>query len=274
MTGATGYTIEAGRLPAGRCRALWEARGVLLALAEREVKVRYRQATLGVLWALAQPAALAAVSTAVLHRWLGVGVAVGDYPRFAFAGLVAFTFFQAGLTAAVPSLVQNAGLLRRIWFPREALPLASLGGAGVDLALGCGLATGWAVLAGDGPGAALLWALPALLVLLVFTSACALLGAAWNVRHRDVKHALPLVLQLLFFATPVVWPAQSAPPAWRPWLDLNPLSGVCAGLRAAWLPGASPAPDALLPGAAVALGALLLSSFAFGRLERRFADDL
>jgi ABC-type polysaccharide/polyol phosphate export permease len=111
-------------------------------------------------------------------------------------------------------------------------------------------------------------------VLLAFTAACALLGAAWNVRHRDVKHALPLVLQLLFFATPVVWPADNAPAAWRPWLDLNPLAGVCAGLRSAWLPGASPYPHALLPGAAVALGTLLVAAFAFARVERRFADDL
>ena len=273
MSSATeGYIILAGSPPRGRLRGLLRRRGLLWSFTLREIQVRYRQAAFGVGWALLQPTALTIVSTLVFHRFLDVATPHGAYPVFVYTGLLAWTFFHTALTGAVPTLVNNSGLVRKIWFPRETLPLATVTAVGLDLAVGLVL---WAVLLaiyGTALTLAVLW-VPVLLALLVaFTSACALLGAAVNVRFRDVKHGLPLVLQLFFFATPIVYPLALVPETWRTAIGLNPLAAVVVGLRECVLEGV--APDAMRTGAAAGVTALLLvlSWQIFIRADRRFAD--
>lgn len=267
-----GYLIEAGAPPRGRLRALVRRRGLIGSFALRELQVRYRQAALGVAWALLQPAALTLITTVVFHRVLGLGSGSTPYPLFVCTGLVAWTFFHGATTGAVPTLVHNAGLVRKIWFPREALPLATVLAVGLDLALGLVLWQALALAYGVMPGLALLW-IPLLLgVLLAFTAACALLGAALNVRWRDVKHALPLLLQVLFFATPILYPLDALPVAWRTPAALNPLAAVIEGLRDVALEGHAPEPGRTALGAATALVFLVLAWHAFQRAERRFAD--
>ncbi len=269
---ASGYVVEGGRRDAHRLRALWRHRGLLWSFTLRELQVRYRQAALGFAWALLQPAALTLVTTLVFHTFLRIDVGGFAYPVFVFTGLVAWTFFHTAVSGAVPTLVNNAGLVRKIWFPREALPLATVLAVGLDLAAALLL---WVVLLavfGVGLTPALLWTLPLLLILVAFTAACALLGAAINVRFRDVKHALPLVLQVFFFATPIVYPLALVPAGWRRVAALNPLTGVVAGLRDAALHARAPDVERTLISAAVALLLLVLGYIVFTRADRRFAD--
>lgn len=271
----TGYVVEAGRRPAALA-LLWSRRGVLLSLWLRDVHVRYRQAALGALWALAQPLALMAVTTAVFHGMLGVAPGGEDggttsYALFVLTGLVPFTFFQTAVTAAVPSLVSDASLVRKIFFPREAVPLAAVGAAGIDLVLGIGLWLLAVVLVGSGP--TLSWLLvPVLLLILVATAAAvALLGAAINVYLRDVKHAIPLLLQVLFFATPIVYPLTAASAGRVMWC-VNPLTGVVLGLRRIGLEGRPPALLETGVSALVAAALLGIAYSFFTRAASRFAD--
>jgi ABC-type polysaccharide/polyol phosphate export permease len=274
MTAASeGYIIDAQAPPRGRLRGLVRRRGLLWSFTLRELQVRYRQAALGVGWALLQPAALTIVTTLVFHRFLRVATdGTAPYPVFVYTGLLAWTFFHTAVTAAVPTLVNNAGLVRKIWFPRETLPLATVAAALLDLAVALLLWAALLVAYAVPPSPAWLWTPVLLIVLVAFTASLALLGAAVNVRFRDVKHALPLLLQMLFFATPIVYPLSAAPAGWRGILGANPLAAVVTGLREAVLDGR--APDAGRTGLAAAVTALLLlgSWHAFVRADRRFAD--
>jgi ABC-type polysaccharide/polyol phosphate export permease len=267
-----GYIVESGRTPRGRWTSVWRFRGLLGSFTLRELQVRYRQAALGFAWALAQPLALTAVTTLVFHAFLRVEADGAPYPLFAYTGLMVWSFFHTAVSGAVPTLVNNAGLIRKIWFPREVLPLAVVGAAGLDLA--CGLGLWLALLAAYGRplGWTLLWVPPLLLVLVAFTAACALAGAAVNARWRDVKHGLPLLLQVLFFAAPLVYPFERVPPAWRPVAALDPLVAVVEGLRAAALHARAPEAWLTATGAGAAALWLALAWFVFLRAERRFAD--
>jgi lipopolysaccharide transport system permease protein len=266
-----GYVITAKSRPGGP-GALWRHRGLVASLALKEVQVRYRQALLGVAWALLQPVALMIVTTLVFHRMLAVSTGTVPYPLFVFAGLVPWTTFHTAVTGAVPSLVSNADLVRKIWFPREALPLGHVAAVFLDLAVGVLLLLVLAVSYGFLPTLAWLAVPPLLLVLVVTTAAFALFFSAVNVYFRDVKHALPLLLQVVFFATPIVYPLTAVPDRWRGAFALNPLTAVVEGARAALLEGH--APDARLTsiGSAVAVGLLVVSWVVFRRAERRFAD--
>lgn len=272
MTMPSGPYVVTPRMRMGGPRHLWRRRGLLLSLTLKEVQVRYRQAALGVAWALLQPLALMAVCTLVFHGFLDVSSGSVPYPLFVFTGLVPWTCFQTAVSNGVPSLVSNAELVRKIYFPREALPLAHVAAALLDLAagslLGAVLALAWGA-----PVTAWWLLLPLLFAILVAAAAAlALLGAAVNVYLRDVKHALPLLLQVVFFATPVVYPLDAVPAAWRPAFAFNPLTAVVEGLRRVVLGGRAPDAILTLVGAAVAAVALAAAWAAFRRAERRFAD--
>jgi len=271
-----GSALEGYRVPDtrrfGPLRDAWSRREVFWSLTLREIQVRYRQAWLGAGWALLQPVALMVVATLVFHRFLEVDAWAVSYPFFAFTGLFVWTYFHTAVSTAVPSLVANARLLKKIWFPREALVFGALAAAGLDLAVGALLWLGMVAVEGAHVGAALLALPPALAVLALATAGPALLGAAVNVRYRDVKHALPLLLQIVFFATPIVYPLRKVPQPWRTWITLNPLTGVVEGLRSAAFEGHAPAAGIWMPGTAIAILVFALAYAAFVRAGRRFAD--
>lgn len=267
-----GYVVEAGSPAPGRWRALWSYRGLLWSFTLREVQVRYRQAALGALWAVLQPIALAAVTTLVFHHALHVDGDGTPYALFVFTALVPWSAFHTAVTGAVPTLVNNAGLVRKIWFPREVLPLATVLAVGTDLAAGLLVWLLLLLVYGVGWHLTLLWVLPLVVILGLFAGACALAGAAINVRFRDVKHGLPLLLQLLFFATPIVYPLSVVPAPWQRVLDLHPLTCVVVGLRDVGLHGVAPDAQRTLLGALAALALFVLAAVYFLRAERRFAD--
>lgn len=271
MSQAQGYVISAKSTTGARWRETWRYRALVLRFALRDVQVRYRHAVLGVLWALAQPAALTVIATLVVHRWLAVPEGGLPFVLLAYTGALVWTFFAGAVEQATPTLVNQASLVRKIWFPREALPLGAVLARALDLALGV---VGWCVLAlvyGAPVTLAWLWVLPLVLVLLVFASAVALLTSALNVHLRDVKHALPLVLQVGMFASPVVYPFALVPEGWRRVLAWNPLVGVIEGLRSV-LAGHAPTLAWVAPGVVVTVATALAAWWIFGRAQRRFAD--
>jgi len=254
-------------------RELWEARGLVGILAEREYRVRYQQTVLGFAWALLTPVLLMVVFTVFLHRVAGVNSSPAPYPLFAYMGLVPWLFFSTSLSQGGQSLVANATLLNKVYCPREVFPLTAVLVAGVDAVLSlCVLA----VLFGAyryAPHAESYWIPVLLAVQVAFTLGVTLLVSAVTVYLRDVRHAVPIVLQVALFATPVAYGLDAVPPALRlPFVVVNPLAAVIDGYRRSVLFGDQP--DLLLLGAAAmsAIAVLLGGYGVFKRLETGMAD--
>jgi len=261
-----------GRASLDGLRELVAFHGVLTAFAIRDVRIKYKQAAIGIGWSVLQPLVAAGVFALFLGRLARVPSDGAPYFLMALSGLVVWTYFSSAVNAASESLVREQALLRKVFFPREILPLASILAAIVDLVPGLALLA--MVCAAYGrAGLALLFLPLALLPLVVAGIALGLALSAVNVYYRDVRYALPFVLQIGLFATPVVYPLAIVPEEWRdPYAILNPVAGVIEAVRSIAIEDRLP--DALLLlanlgwAAALAVGAYLF----FKRLERGFSD--
>jgi lipopolysaccharide transport system permease protein len=264
--------IEPGRgWAAFDARDLWKHRELLYFLVWRDVKVRYKQTALGVAWAVLQPLFMMLVFTLFFARVAGDTVGKIPYPLFAFAGLVPWTFFANAVTTASNSLVGNAHLVTKVYFPRLLVPIASVGGALVDFALSLTLMA--VVLLYYRIG--LTWnivALPGLILLcVIFALAVGTWLAGLNVKYRDVRFVLPFAIQLWLFLSSVILPSTAVPARWRWLLALNPMSAVIEGFRSSLL-GLPFNWMALGIATALTLLALLYAVYSFRRVEREFAD--
>jgi ABC-type polysaccharide/polyol phosphate export permease len=262
-----------GRLTTATVAELWAFREVLWAFLVRQLKVRYKQAAVGVAWAALQPVLAAVLFAIFLGRYANIASEEVPYLLFALAGMVAWTYFSSAAASGSESLVANQSLLRKLYFPREVLPLAAVGAASLDLGIGVGVLAVAAALYGIWPE--LPWvALPLpLLVAFVAASAFAVGLSALNVYYRDVRHALPFVLQVGLFATPVVYSLDVIPAAWREWYAIaNPVAAAVDGVRRIVVHGTWPDLSTTL-GALAWSTLLLVAAYAlFKRLERGFAD--
>jgi lipopolysaccharide transport system permease protein len=252
-------------------RELWAYRELLWFLAWRDIQLRYRQTALGVAWALIQPLFTMLLFTLFFGTLAGMPSDGVPYPLFAYAGLLSWTFFANAVTASGNSLVGSSHLITKVYFPRLLVPTAAVVAGLVDLAVASVLFAGLALYYGVVPSWSILL-LPVLVVLLVLLAlAVGLWMAALNVRYRDVRHALPFLIQLWMFATPVIYPASLVPERWRWLLALNPLTGLVEALRAV-LFGRTPDWSTLGVAVAITLGVLVLAVGYFRRQERDFAD--
>jgi len=251
---------------------LWEHRELLYFLLWREVKVRYKQTALGVVWALIQPFFTMVVFTVVFSRFGRVPSDGLPYPVFAFSALLPWQLFAFALTESSNSVVANQRLITKVYFPRLIIPLAAVLVGLADFSVGFGLLVALMAYYGTMPGAAVL-TLPIWTLLAVATaSAVGLWLSALNVRYRDVRYTVPFLVQLWMFATPVAYPLSVVPESWRPLYALNPMVGVIEGFRWALL-GNGPAPGlAVAISAAVVLAILVSGLFYFRRTELTFAD--
>src|SRR5689334_4219142 len=250
---------------------IWAYRELLFFLTWRDVKVRYKQTLLGAAWAILQPLFMMVIFTLFFGRLAGVASAGIPYPLFALAGLVPWTFFANAITASGNSLVGSANLITKVYFPRLIVPAAAMLAGLVDLLLSfvllCLLMIYYRV--------SLTTHILLLPVLVLLTALFALAVGTWmsalNVKYRDVRFALPFVIQLWLFVSSVILPSSSIPPKWRWLLLLNPMSGIIEGYRSALfgLPFDWPA---LSVAAALTLLVLLYAIYAFARVERSFAD--
>jgi lipopolysaccharide transport system permease protein len=257
-----------------KLRNIWTYRELLYFLIWRDVKVRYKQTFLGVLWVVIQPLITMLIFTLFFGRLAGLSGRTGNvpYPIFAFAGLLPWTYFANAITSSGNSLVASSHLITKIYFPRMIIPAAAVAAGLVDFAL----ASLILVLLMIGYRVELTWRLFLLLPLTALLTLLALgvglLLSALNVKYRDIRHALPFLVQIWMFASPVIYPTTLVPETWRWVIALNPMTGIIDGFRAA-LFGASPDIwQELAISAGITLILLLGSAFAFRRMEKNFAD--
>jgi len=261
----------AKRRAALRLGELWEYRELLYFLVWRDVKVRYKQATLGAAWVVLQPVLMVALFSLIFGRLLDVHTDGIPYPLFVFAGLLPWQIFATALTQAGNSLVANQHLITKIYFPRLLLPLAAVLAGLVDFGVTILLLVVLMLWYGVDPSLAVLL-LPLIVAVVLLT---ALSVGTWlsalNVRYRDVQHLLPFLTQFWFFATPIAYSSALLPESWRPLLGLNPMAGAVESFRWA-LFGSHVEPGSVVVSACVVAG-LLVSGLAYFRLaERTFAD--
>lgn len=255
-----------------RLRELWEYRELLYFLTWRDIKVRYKQTALGASWAILQPFLIMVVFSVFLGKFANIASDGLPYPIFSYAALVPWTFFANGLSMGSNSLVGSASLITKIYFPRLCLPIGSVLAGGVDFVLALMVLLGMMVFYGVLPTANALW-LPAFALLALVTSLGATFWfAAVNVQFRDVRYAVPFVVQLWFFATPVLYSTSALSEPWRSIYGINPMAGVVEGFRWALL-GVDTKPGSIIFVSCLAATAFLLGgAFYFRRMERTFAD--
>jgi len=262
-----------GKLTRDSFRELWQFREVQLAFAARQLKVRYKQAVVGAGWVVLQPLIAAAIFALFLGRYANVPSEGVPFFLLALAGMAGWGYFTGAVNTGAESLVANQSLLRKIFFPREILPLTPVLSGLVDLGIALGVLVVATFAYGIGPAASWI-ALPIpVVVLVLFAGACALGLASLNIYYRDVRYVLPFALQLGLFATPVAYPLSLIPSGWRePYAILNPVAGSIDALRRIVLHGRWPDPSMTLGALGWSLLLLVLAAFLFKRLERGFSD--
>ncbi|HEX7312853.1 MAG TPA: ABC transporter permease [Pyrinomonadaceae bacterium] len=250
---------------------LWAYRELLYFLTWRDIKVRYKQTLMGVMWVVIQPFMTMLIFTLVFTRFMKLDVGAVPYPLFAYAGLLLWTFFSVSVTSGTNSLISNTSLVTKVYFPRAFIPAAAVGAGLVDFTVGAvplvalmlyyRVQVTWGLLL-----APLFVILGALLALSV-----GMVASALTVRYRDLRHALPFLLQLWMFASPVLYPSQILGPRWRWVLAANPLTGVLEGFRSAV--AGTPFDWSLVAVPVVAAPVLVCAAFyVFRRFEDTFAD--
>jgi lipopolysaccharide transport system permease protein len=251
---------------------LWAYRELLLFLAWREVRVRYKQSALGIAWVLIQPLITMLLFTVVFGRLAHLPSDTLPYPLFVLSGLLPWQLFANSLTRVGGSLVQNANLLTKVYFPRLIIPLAAALAGLVDFAISLILLVVVLIYYGVRPG----WQMVALpffvLLSLLAAISVGLWMAALNVRYRDIQVGLPFLIQIWFFATPVAYAASLVGGGFSRLLyDLNPMASVVQGFR--WTLTGGPAPGIQLLGSTALLLAVLIGGLIYFRgAEKTFAD--
>ena len=253
-------------------RDLWEYRELLYFLTWRDIKVRYKQTVLGAAWAIIQPFFTMVVFSVFFGKLAKMPSDDIPYPIFSYAALVPWTFFANGLSQSSASLVGSANLIKKVYFPRLVVPISAVISGGVDFVLAFVVLLGMMFFYGIVPTAAIVW-LPLLLLLALVTSlGVGLWLTAMNVQFRDVRYAVPFLVQAWMFATPIAYPSSLLDEPWRTLYGINPMAGVVEGFRWALL-GTETAPGPIvLVSALVAVGLLVSGAFYFRRMEKTFAD--
>jgi homopolymeric O-antigen transport system permease protein len=255
-----------------RLKELWEYRELLYFLMWRDIKVRYKQTSLGVAWAIIQPLFTMLIFSLFFGRLAKVPSDGIPYPLFAYCALVPWTFFAHGLTMGTNSVVESANLVRKVYFPRLAMPTATVLSGIVDFSIALLMLVAMMAWYGQIPTVNIIW-LPALLLLAFVTAlGVSLWLSALNVKYRDIRHVIPFLTQIWMYATPIAYPSSLLPEPWRSVYGLNPMVGVVEGFRWALL-GAQTKPGPMVAVSSIA-AVLILASGAvyFRRMERTFAD--
>jgi lipopolysaccharide transport system permease protein len=252
--------------------AVWQNVEIIFILAQRDIKVRYKQSLAGISWAVVQPLLTMIVFTAVFSGVVKVPTNDSPYPLFSLAALVPWSYFVHSITKATTCLVVDQDLIRRVYFPRLVLPLSSITGALVDFFVALSLLLILLPTYGVTPTSAIL-ALPLFLLFAMLSAlALSLWLSAINVRYRDVNNAIPFFTQILMFVSPVAYPSNAIPEEWQWAYALNPMATVIDGFRWALLEQ-QPAPGpASLVSVAVVIVALIGGLYFFRWQEDRFAD--
>jgi len=251
---------------------LWQYRELLYFLTWRDIKVRYKQTALGAAWAIIQPVMTMIVFSLFFGKLGKIPSDGVPYPIFSFAALVPWTFFANGLSQSSNSLVGSSNLIKKVYFPRLAIPIATVLSGLLDFVLAFVVLLAMMLYYGVVPTVNTLW-LPLFLLLAVVTSlGVGLWLSALNVQYRDVRYVVPFLTQFWMFATPIAYPSSLLHEPWRTIYALNPMVGVVEGFRWALL-GTNTAPGPIIAASSFAALLILISgAFYFRRMERTFAD--
>ena len=258
-----------GRLKLGE---LWRHRELVYFMTWRDIKIRYKQTALGASWAIIQPLFTMLVFSIFLGKLAKVPSDGLPYPLFTFAALVPWTFFSSGLVQSSNSLVGSATLIRKVYFPRLAIPLGTVFAGLVDFLIAFGVLLGMMAFYRQAPTANVIY-LPLFVLLSVMTSlGTGLWLSAMNVKYRDVRYMVPFLTQFWLFATPVAYPSNMLSEEWKMVYGLNPMAGVVEGFRWALLGVDTPPGPMIWVSAVVALLMLVTGVIYFTRTEKSFAD--
>lgn len=250
---------------------LWHYRDLLYFLTWREISIRYKQTVLGFLWAIIQPVMTMVVFTVFLGRLAKVPSDGIPYPVFSYLGLLPWTYFANAITRSGTSLVANANLLSKVYFPRLLIPLSGTLSALVDFLIAFVVLIFLMMWYRVHLSASMLLVIPLTMLTAVAATGVGMWLSALNVQFRDVQHAVPFVVQLWMFATPVVYPASVVPAKWRLLFSLNPMAGIIEAYRNAAI--GRPIPWAALGvSTLVVIAVSILGGWSFRRMERHFAD--
>jgi lipopolysaccharide transport system permease protein len=255
-----------------KLREVWVHRNLLYFLAWRDVKVRYKQTFLGVAWAVLQPLVAMLIFSVVFGELARIPSDGLPYPIFTFAALLPWNYFAASLGRVTGSVVAEAHLISKVYFPRLIVPLSGVVSNLVDFAFAFGVLLAMMFWFGIFPT----WRVLTLPVFLLLVAATALGVGLWlsalNVRYRDIGHLIPFVIQCWLYASPVVYPVSMIPEKWRLLYSLNPLVGVIEGFRWALLGKQGPDFRVMAASAVVVVAMLVGGAVFFKRMERTFAD--
>jgi lipopolysaccharide transport system permease protein len=251
---------------------LAQCHDLIFTMALHRISVRYKQSVLGYSWAVLHPALLLLLYTAIFSRIVTVPTQGAPYAIFAFSALLPWTFFSNGLTGATIGLPAHSNLMSKVYFPREILPISYVLAAFVDFLIASAVFAALMVYYKFHLTVNAVWVIPAMLILTIFLTGTALFTSLLQARFRDIGMAMPLLLQLWMFATPVVYSRASVPQNWRRWYDLNPLVAIVETFRGALLHGVSPDPMLLAECLAVSLLVSIVSYTWFKHVEATLAD--
>jgi lipopolysaccharide transport system permease protein len=255
---------------------LWQYRELIYFLVWRDIKIRYKQTALGVIWVILQPVISTVIFTILFGILLKAPTGGIPYPIFALSGLLPWTYFASSLNKSSGSLVLNANLISKIYFPRIAVPLASTLSGLVDFSISFLVLLGVMLYYGFSPTASILL-LPFLLIFIILTAlGFGLWLSALNVRYRDINHLTPFIIQIWMYLTPVVYAVTLLPEKYQPILALNPMTAVVEGFRWSLLGSANV--QGIVSGwllvipVLISLLVLISGAIFFRRTEKTFAD--
>ena len=253
-------------------RELWAYRNLFLFLVWRDIKVRYAQTVLGAGWAILQPVIAMVVFTVIFGNFAKIPSDGVPYPVFSLAALVPWIYFSTALTTASNSLIANPNLITKVYLPRLVIPFAPVLAGLVDFAIALVILFAMMLAFGIVPSSGV--AVLPILVLIMMMAAAGIgcLLAALNVQYRDVKHIVPFLVQVLMFASPIVYPMSLVPEAYRVAYALNPMAGVIEGFRSVLLGTNSISWSLLSVSAVSSVVFLTIGALYFRRMERVFAD--
>ena len=255
-------------------RVVWSYRDLVHMLAAREFKPRYRQAVMGVAWVVLQPICTALIFAVVFGELAHLPSDGAPYFLFALCGFIPWSFFSSIVSRALHGLTGNQALVTKVYLPRVLLPISSMLLGYLDLLLSLLLVALSLAYFRHPAGASILMLAPVLVLLSMTTLGCSLLVASLNAAYRDVTYALPVVLQLWMYATPVVYSSTLVPAEYRALLSINPLVVCVEGFRHALLGRSNLDVTMSVVGTASALAVLLVGLLAFKRIERDLADRI
>jgi lipopolysaccharide transport system permease protein len=253
-------------------RKLVQYRDLLYTLSVHRIKVRYKQSLLGAAWAIVQPLSLMLIYTVIFSLIVKMPTDGTPYAVFSYAALLPWTFFSTALTNATNGLVSHSQLITKVYFPREILPLTYIIASFVDFLIASSVFAGLMMYYHVPLTSRLLYVLPIMLIMVCFVTAISLIFSATQVRFRDIGVAIPLLLQLWMFATPIVYPLSAVPHRLMGFYKLNPMVGLIDSFRQVTLYAATPDLQLLAFSAMLSVGLLALSWCYFKRVEATVAD--